>query len=295
VVLGSLLVVALAYPYVGGTDLARRLCGASGLGLFESFNMRKAQEYRRQAIAARLKSASAEAPSWREQRFTALMRQCRPYGVGRAALGALYERLGAYPAKILAGQTLGPLIFVLLFCYGMAPGKPALTPMMQGSLADFAFIGAGMVSLGYTLPLTFTLPLPLGRRERFLATLAGLTVLCLVTVVILALMALCSHALAPFMPTLTFKSLTLPYRAMNPRCLVVAVLVFPLGALCRTFLRDNLLRILPIMILMPTAWLWMPAFAAQPWSAQAGLVVGTWAIALALLGWHCARRDLSVG
>jgi hypothetical protein len=288
VVAGSLTAVALAWPYLGGTALARRLCGTRGLGLFESFNMRKAQEYRRQAVAERLKRSTEDGPSRRERWFAACMGRCAPYGAGRAVCGIVYERLGAYPVRLLAGQVLGPLALLLLFGYGGPPYR-------YGSLANIAFVAAGMSSLHCSLPTAFLLPLPLGRRERLLATLAGLAALGLITGFVLALMTAFSLAVAPFMPPITIKGMTLPYRSMDSRLLVLTGLVLPLGTLSRTFLRDNLLRMLPMMVLLGGAWFWMSAFAALPWTVQAGALAAVWGLTLALLWYHCARRDLSTG
>jgi hypothetical protein len=176
---------------------------------------------------------------------------------------------------------------LLLFGYGGPPNR-------QASLADMAFVCAGMASLHYVLPTTFLLPLPLGRRERFLATLASLAALAAFAGLVLALMTACSVAVAPFMPPVTVKGMKLLYRAMDLRFLVIAALVLPLGTLCRIFLRDNLLRMFPIMVLLAFAWLWMPSFAALPWTVQAGALTGVWGLTIALLWYHCARRDLSM-
>ncbi|NLD45016.1 MAG: hypothetical protein GX657_16165, partial [Chloroflexi bacterium] len=284
VILGSLIASLLAWRSLGDEGLARRLCGSRSLALFESFDLRKAQEYRRQAFAERLsKTGDQGTPTWREGFFLARMDASRPHRTGRAAWGALYERFGVYPPRTILQMTAS-MAMVLPFGYGASLGTV--------SLANIAYVAASLATFHAVLPASYTVPLPLSRRQRFLATLAGLAGLALVILALLALLCLASHLLAPHLSPIVFKGMTMPYRAMSPGGLGLALLLTPIGAVTRIFVRGNFLRLLPMMIVLMTYWVWMPPYLALPAATQALATAAAWAATTALLAWHCHHRDL---
>ncbi len=107
-----------------------------------------------------------------------------------------------------------------------------------------------------------------------------------------------SYVIAPIMPDIVLKGITLTFRgAIDSRAVLLVPIVIPLGFLAQVFLPNNFLRLLPFLAVMSLGPLTVTLMASEPSGGKALIILAciavlTWVAFVLLLRYHCTRRSL---
>ncbi len=232
------------------------------------------------AIAKRAKAGRARmAPGWIHDFFLAQILRHHPLGTWRYIWASFY-------------RTFGPLLFswrrVLV-------GAFLLSLLLLRPVAEVTFVLMGFAATLVDLPVTSSMLLPAGRRERFLATVVVTLALSLLLVVV-ATATVCFSGMIVMPLGLHARSLgTSLHRVWLACTLVPWVCAWRLRGCGRsrtgneisTFLYEVVMLIFPTLVLFTCDW------PAQPRYLLFGAVGASgWALFLAVLQYACTRGDL---
>ena len=289
VFIGACLVLCgLVWSRWGNRDVARRACGSPTLTAFDVWDPEKGRKMAQVQWASRSARASGVTP-WSERFFLGRMGACRPLSASRSVWGGLYATFG----QIGTGGT--GLVIVLVF-FALYFGY--LGP--EASWFVFVF-GPFIAGMGILPPVYSTLPVPLGRQERFLIGIGGAITGCLVALTGLGGAVVLTHLIGPFAPTLNLKGHVLHFQPLQPLGLWVSLAVLP--------------AVQAIGLIWPKRWTiaatafslaLMPAIIGASAAANkdllpswtlplaAAILIVSWSLFLGVLRWVCFRRSLVI-
>ena len=285
-----LLVVVMAWSRWGDRDLARRFCGTPRMAGFDIGDVERVRRMSQMRWAAKGTKVGAAA-RLTEQFFLSRLSGHRALGAARAIWGGLYATFGAIgstgPAWILVCVFLMAVFFG---CFG-------------GQWSWFVFVFASiMAGTWIQHPVYSTIPIPQGRRERFLVGIGASLTGCILAAIVLGAAVLITHLLVPIGPVIPskgpLKGEVLRFQAMQPWGLWIPWAVLPAVQVVRlAWPRRWFMAIVVCYGLAPVVTL----NAGSPdlmylWTLPvvAGMIITSWCVSLAVLHRVCFTRDLVI-
>lgn len=277
------LALTLGWSRLADTRTFRESCGEVHVSILDSWNWQRAKEIQRRVAAEKLAKSDRNRDLPPSNRLADLIRKHVPAGTPMHVCSALYEALGHFSLKTALAFSLWILLWLIALAY---------IPFRQTSMTSFVFLCTHIAGVHMRFPATFRLFLPLGRHERFLASLAVVACVTAFFTAAAVLLVACFHALDPVMPDIVLKGLPFTFRAPGIRSIVLIPVVVPLGFLIQLFLPDNLLKMLPFMAFMILWQLTVFKLLTLAPALTALIVLATWIAFPLLLHHHCTRRSL---
>jgi uncharacterized membrane protein YccF (DUF307 family) len=279
-VIASSLAVGLAsWWWLGRRAWFRRSCARPWMGFFDPWDRRHAQRFRELYATRFIKNIP---PAW-DRFFQRVIGSRPPFDPGKYAWGALYTT-----CVLVAPQWKGILTIALAWT-AFAGYFPAAGPMVIGFLP---LMTAGFLQS----PLGTALLVAGGRKERFFATVALILAFSMVWVLLFGVFVGLTHLLAPVVPALTVRGVTLTLHALGFAILAIPLVVVPVVGLVQTlFYRKPVGLALSIMLVATIMMISTSPLglyrAITPALAVGGTVL-SWGICLSLLYRIAMHRDL---
>jgi hypothetical protein len=283
---------ALIWFRWGNRDMARQVCINPLITVFDAWDPEKARRMA-QARWASKSSRTSRFTSLSERFLLARMRARPALSAGRAVWGGVYAAFGGMG---MGGKGLVFVALFFAFWFGYLGPQTSWFVFVFGAFAA----GTGILSFLYS-----TLPLPLGRYERFLIGIATAITGCLVSVASLGVVVLLTHLISPVAPAVNLKGHVFNFQPLQPWGLWVPVAVLPVVQVVGLIWpkRRTLAITVLFMVAMPAI---MGACAGAAFAAHkellsmlslpmvAAILAVSWSILLAILGWTCFSRSLVI-
>jgi hypothetical protein len=274
----------------GNRDVARQVCANPQISVFGAWNPEKGRRMAQARWASTIPRTGVAPLS--ERLFLARMAAHPALSAGRSVWGGLYAAFGG--GGIVRGKGLA---FMPLFL-GLYLGYLGLNaPWAIFVLVSFVAGTTGILSCLYS-----TLPVPSGRRERFLIGIAAAIAASLAIVACLGGMVLLTHLIAPLAPAVNLKGEVFSFRPVQPWGLWIPLVVVPAAQAVRLMWP----RMWPLAIIVLFT-VCMPAIiGASAAGTHEGLLLGltlpvavaiptiSWSVFLAVLRRVCFRRSLVI-
>ncbi len=278
VIVLALIVGVASWWWLGRRAWLRRSCSRPWMGFFDPWDRKQVQRYR-ELYATRFTKTTPRL----DRLFQRIMGHRSLSDLGTYAWGALYTT-----GVLVAPQWRGVLT-VALVGVALAGYFPPLAPMFMSFLP---LMTAGFLQS----PLGTALLVAGGRKERFFATAALILGLSILWVLLFGLLVGLTHLLAPLVPAVTVRGVTLSLHAISFQVLGIPLVLVPLVGLVQTlFCRKPAWLMLSItlvttLIIISSTPLGLYC-AITPALAIAGTVL-SWGICLSLLYRIAMHRDL---
>jgi len=282
-VIALAVVVGLAsWWWLGRPAWFRRSCVTPWIGFFDPWDRSQIQKFRSIYAA----------------RFTKNI----PPGLDRFFQRAIGARSLSSPGKYVWGVLYTTCVLVgpqwkwlLTFTVLAVTFTAYFPPVAPGVISVVFFMMTGFVQP----PLGTALLVAGGRRERFFATVALLLVLGVFSTLLIGILIGLTHLLAPLVPPIRFKGLTLDPHALSLTVLAVPLVLLPLVGLLQTlFCRKPVWLALSIMLVLTVVMAFSLPLglyeAVTPVLAVTGTVL-SWGICLSILYRIARRSDLVRG
>ncbi len=265
--------------WLGRRAWFRRSCSQPWMGLLDQWDRKQARKYRDFYATRFTKNIPPELDRF-FQRAIAERRESSP---AKYAWGALYTT-----CVLVAPQWKG-ILTVTLIGIAWAGYSSAVAPVVMGFLP---LMTAGFLQS----PLGTALLVAGGRKERFFATAVLILGFSVLWVLLFGAFVGLTHLLAPVVPAVTVRGVTLSLHALNFQMLAIPLVLVPLVGLMQTlFYRKPVCLALSLMLLMAIVMMsTMPLSlyrAVTPALAIGGTVL-SWGICLSLLYRIAMRSDL---
>ena len=266
----ALVVGMTGWWWLGRPAWFRRCCGRPWMGLFDPWDRSQIQKYRA-IYAARFTN---NIPPGLDRFFQRVIGTRRPSSPGKYAWGVLYTT-----CVLVVPQWKG-LLTVALVAVAFAGYFPSVTPIVMGFLP---LMTAGFLQS----PIGTALLVAGGRKERFFATVVLILGLSAVWVLLFGVFVGLTHLLAPIVPTVTVRSVTLSLHAIGFEVLSIPLVVVPVVGLVQTlFCRKPVWLALSIM-LVNTIMMISSTPLGLYWAITPALAVGgtvlSWGICVSIL------------
>lgn len=279
-VMALALVVGLAsWWWLGRRVWFRRSCVTPRIGFFDPWDRTQIQKYRT-LYAARF---TKNIPPGLDRFFQRAIGARRSTSLSKYVWGVLYTT-----CVLVAPQWKWLLTFAVL-----AITCTAYSPLMAPSVISVVFF----MMTGFVQPPICTAWLVAGgRKERFFATVALILVLAVVAALLVGVLVGLTHLLAPLVPPVRWKGLTLAPHALSFQVLAVPLVLLPVVGLLQTlFYRKPVALALSIMLVLTVIMVSsMPLSlyqAVTPALAVGGTVL-SWAVSVTILHRIAMRSDL---
>ncbi|MBF0197355.1 MAG: hypothetical protein HQL32_06575 [Planctomycetes bacterium] len=243
----------------GQPALFRKWCGQMHLGVFDSYNKKKALELRKDLL---LKNASDKRVKGGglSKIFWDTFRRKVPLTLIQQIWGYLYLNALRFEIGLTKKVVIIQLVAVLFLGYVANLFVFLIIPM----------IFLAVLLMNMEMPLYSDQVLTLSRKNKFLSTLTVTILVTLLSVVFLLSCVLITHIVEPIMPDITLSSSAFTYKALDASLVLVVLFGVPVVSVLKMFFKQSVALVLVIFLFQMIA---LPYFIMRkPQIDESGLL-----------------------